>query len=64
MGDPISEVVHVFYNTTVMEAKDGPLAALFAYQAELIRVRDSLKAMEDHYRRTEGDNIALWGRQA
>lgn len=64
MGDPISEDARVFYNTTVMEAKDGPLAALFAYQAELIRVRDSVKAMEDHYRRTEGDNIALWGRQA
>jgi hypothetical protein len=64
MGDPISEDVRAFYNTTVMESKDGPLAALFAYQAELIKVRDSVKAMEDHYRRTEGDNVALWGRQA
>src|SRR5947209_1726409 len=60
MGDPISEDVRVFYNTTVMESPDGSLAALIAYQAELIRIRDSLKATEDLYRRTEGDNVALW----
>jgi hypothetical protein len=64
MGDPISEDVRVFYNTTVMESKDGPMAALLAYQSELTRIHDNLKAMEDHYRQTEGDNAALWGRQA
>jgi hypothetical protein len=64
MGDRISEDVRVFYNQTVMESPDGSLAALLAYQDELTRIRDSLKAMEDHYRRTEGDNAALWGRQA
>jgi hypothetical protein len=63
MGDRISEEVRVFYNATVMESQDSSLAALFAYQAELGRIRDSLKATEDHYRRTEGDNVALWGRQ-
>jgi hypothetical protein len=64
MGDPVSEDVRVFYNTAVMESQDGPMAALLAYQSELTRIRDSLQAMEDHYRRTEGDNAALWGRQA
>lgn len=64
MGDPVSEETRVFYNTTVMESPDGPLAALLAYQGELTRIRDNLQAMEDHYRRTEGDNAALWGRQA
>jgi hypothetical protein len=64
MGDSISEDARVFYNTTVMESPSGSLAALVAYQAELTRIRDSLKATEDHYRRTEGDNVALWGRHA
>jgi hypothetical protein len=64
MGDRISEDARVFYNRTVMESQDGSLAALFAYQGELTRIHDTLKAMEDNYRRTEGDNAALWGRQA
>jgi hypothetical protein len=64
MGDRVSEDVRAFYNTTVMESQDGQLAALLAYQSELTRIRDSLQAMEDNYRRTEGDNAALWGRQA
>lgn len=28
----------------------------------LLRIRDSLQLLEDHYRRTEGDNAALWGK--
>jgi hypothetical protein len=64
MGDRISEDARVFYNRTVMESQDGSLAALFAYQGELTRIHDTLKAMEDNYRRTEGDNATLWGRQA
>lgn len=64
MGDRVSEETRVHYNAAVMESKDGALAALFAYQAELTRIRNSIQAMEDHYRRTEGENVALWGRQA
>ncbi len=45
-----------------MSATDGPYAALVAYEAELLRVRDTLQLMEDEYRRTEGDNAELWGR--
>jgi hypothetical protein len=64
MGDQVSEGARVHYNAAVMESKDGALSALLAYQTELTRIRNSLKATEDHYRRTEGDNVALWGRQA
>lgn len=49
MGDPISEQSRVAYNTAVMESPDGPYAALWAYQTELTRIRDSLEAMEAHY---------------
>jgi hypothetical protein len=62
LGDPVSETVQTHYNAKVMDAADGPYAAMVAYQAELSRIRDTLQAMEDHYRRTEGDNAALWGR--
>ena len=49
-------------NRHVMDSTDGPYAALVAYEAELLRVRDTLQQMEDEYRRTEGDNAELWGR--
>jgi hypothetical protein len=62
LGDPISENLRMHYNTYVMDAPEGPYAALKAYEAELMRIHDSLKAMEDHYSRTEGDNTALWGK--
>jgi hypothetical protein len=45
-----------------MDSTDGPYAALVAYEAELLRVRDTLQQMEDEYRRAEGDNAELWGR--
>jgi hypothetical protein len=62
LGDPVSAQVANHYNERVMNAPDGPYAALVAYEAELIKVRDTLQQLEDHYRRTEGDNAALWGR--
>ena len=62
LGDPISASLQSHYNTTVMDSPDGPYAALKAYEAELIKIRDNLQLLEDHYRRTEGDNAALWGR--
>jgi hypothetical protein len=62
LGDPVSADVASSYNLRVMEAADGPYAAMVALEAELVKVRESLKLMEDHYRRTEGDNAALWGR--
>jgi hypothetical protein len=62
LGDPVSATVQEHYNAAVMEAADGPYAAPVAYEAELVRICDSLQLMEDHYRRTEGDNAARWGR--
>lgn len=63
LGDPVSQETFEFYNRRVMEAPDGPYHALLAYEAELVRVRDQLTAMEADYRRTEGENVELWGRR-
>jgi hypothetical protein len=62
LGDPISATVVDYYHRQVMDAPAGPYAALRTYEVELTKVRDSLRALEDHYRRTEGENAALWGR--
>ena len=63
MGDPISEQVRAFYNTTVMESEAGSLAALLAYQTELTRVRNSLQAMEAQYLGNEDQVAADMRRQ-
>ena len=44
---------------TIVEVFERPERA---YEVELTKVRDNLQVLEDHYRRTEGDNVALWGR--
>ncbi|WP_433280234.1 hypothetical protein ACQPZA_11060 [Pseudonocardia xinjiangensis] len=62
LGDPVSEQSVSYYQARVMDAPDGPYAALRAYEVELLKVRDNLQVLEDHYRRTEGENAALWGR--
>ena len=62
LGDPVSASAAAFYHANVMEGPEGPYAALRAYEAEILKVRDNLQALEDHYRRTEGENAALWGR--
>jgi hypothetical protein len=61
LGDPVSAQVADHYNKHVMDAPDGPYAALRAYELELTKVRDTLKLLEDHYRRTEGDIASRWG---
>ncbi|HYH30383.1 MAG TPA: hypothetical protein VD903_08360 [Pseudonocardia sp.] len=62
LGDPVSAEVASSYNARVMDAADGPYAAMVALEAELLRIRETLTLLEDHYRRTEGENAALWGR--
>lgn len=62
LGDEISAETAAYYNDRVMGPEGTPYAALVAYQEELARIRDTLQSMEDHYRRTEGDNVAMWGR--
>jgi hypothetical protein len=62
LGDQVSDETQAHYNTRVMEAPDGPMAALLAYQAELIRIRDTLQVMEDQYLRAEGEIAGGLGR--
>jgi hypothetical protein len=62
LGDRVSAQVAEHYNRTVMDSRDGPYAALRAFETELRKVRNNLKLLEGHYRRTEGDEVARWGR--
>lgn len=62
LGDEMSEYVRYHYNTYIMGEKESPYAALRAYEQRLQDVHDALDRMEQEYRRTEGDNAALWGR--
>jgi hypothetical protein len=57
--DRVSEETRLFYNTTVMESENGSLSALLAYQTELTRILESLKATEDSYLRNEVDVAGL-----
>ncbi len=57
--DRVSEETRVFYNRTVMEAENGSMSALLAYQTELTMIVDSLKATEDNYSRNEVDVAGL-----
>ena len=63
LGDETSSGVYSYYKQNVMDVTNGPIAALAAFSTELMAVHDTLKRMEDEYRRSEGDNTALWGRR-
>ena len=62
LGDSASHAVYKLYNQHVMHATNGPFAALQAYRDQLMATHDALADAENHYRATEGDNSALWGR--
>jgi hypothetical protein len=62
LGDSASHAVYKLYNQHVMHATNGPFAALQAYRDQLMAAHDALADAENHYRATEGDNSALWGR--
>lgn len=64
MGDPVSSMVLSPYNANFAGSPTSAYECLTAYQDELTKVRDTLSQMEDAYRRTEGDDAALWGRIA
>jgi hypothetical protein len=55
LGDVTSANVVTHYTQRVIEADQGPLAAMLEYEAELTRILDSLKAIEDGYLRGEGE---------
>jgi hypothetical protein len=64
LGDEVSTEVAEHYTRRAMDQTDSSYAALRQYEAELVRIHDTLQQMEDSYRRTEGDNAARWGRLA
>jgi hypothetical protein len=64
LGDETSQEIATYYTRRAMDAPDSSYQSLVAYRDELARIHDTLQEMEDHYRRTEGDNTALWGRKA
>ena len=64
LGDEASGEVAAHYTARALEAPDSSYAALIAYRDELTRIHDTLQQMEDHYRRTEGENAARWGLRA
>ena len=64
LGDETSHEVAAHYTETAMNGPQSSYEYLLAYRDELLRVHDTLQQMEANYRRTEGDNAALWGRMA
>lgn len=63
-GDPVSaETAQAFNSRTSGEEHNAAERVLAAYAGQLTRAIDSLQQAEDAYRRTEGENAALWGRQ-
>ncbi|MHA6792852.1 hypothetical protein ACVGVM_04925 [Pseudonocardia bannensis] len=64
LGDEVSAGSAAFYHEHIVDGPQSALNALLTYEAELVKVRDNLKQMEDDYRRVEGENAARWGRQA
>jgi hypothetical protein len=64
LGDETSGLVADHYARRAIDDSNSSTQSLLAYRAELGRICDALQKMEDHYRRTEGDNTALWGRKA
>jgi hypothetical protein len=53
LGDVTSAEVATHYKERVITAGQGPLAAMRAYELELTRILQSLKAIEDGYLRSD-----------
>ena len=64
LGDEASDAVATHYTSRAMNGPESSFQALISYRDELTRIHDTLQQTEDHYRRTEGNNAALWGRKA
>jgi hypothetical protein len=58
-ADPISSETSKAFND---QTSDKALAALTAYRKQLTGVIDQLRAIEQQYILTEGDNAAMWGK--
>jgi hypothetical protein len=64
LGDETSNEVATYYTQKAMNGPQSSYQFLLEYRDELSRVHDTLQQMEANYRRTEGENAALWGRMA
>jgi hypothetical protein len=63
-ADPVSvETAQAFNNRTSGDDHNAAEHVLTEYAGQLSRVIDSLQQAEDAYRRAEGENTAMWGRQ-
>lgn len=63
-GDPVSaETAQAFNSRTSGDEPNAAERVLAAYAGQLSAAIDSLQQAEEVYRRTEGENSALWGRQ-
>jgi hypothetical protein len=56
LGDVTSADVVTHYKQRVIDAAEGPLGAMRAYEIELTRILQSLKAIEDGYLRSDTEN--------
>ena len=56
LGDDTSAAVVAHYDQRVIQDGEGPLAAMRQYEQELIRILDSLKAIESSYPRVDDAN--------
>jgi hypothetical protein len=62
-ADPVSKETAEKFNQDTFEAGDtAALTAILKYREQLDGVVRQLQAIEDNYRRVEGDNVASWGR--
>ena len=62
-GDPVSgETAVQFQQRSNRGGADSALECLKGYQAQLKAAIDSLQGAHDDYVRTEGDNVAQWGK--
>lgn len=59
-ADPISSETSKAFNE---QTSEKALAALTFYKKQLTGVIDQLKAIEQQYILTEGENAAMWGKQ-
>ena len=64
LGDQVSDEVAAYYTARALDGPDSSYQSLLAYRDELTRIHATLQQMEATYRRTEGENTALWGRMA
>ena len=64
LGDETSAEIAAHYTRQALDGPNSSYQSLVAYRDELSRALQSLQQMEDYYRRTEGDNAAIWGLKA